>query len=831
MAIQDTQKVDFLLKKVGYEIGKTAPATSKTPDNETKASPIIVSSENLWLDPIPENSATASDATARTFTILTFDPTSLINNKKVTWLAPTGDWISKSYGNYGVSIYVADESPVATGVNALQNSTLIQPAGINDDGYFIDYAAGIIHFADTNIPSVLVSGKALYMDGYRYVGKKGSEGIALNTLDLTQFANTSASGLQSIINETTGSGALVFQSGAILSNPTFVNGVTISGNLTVTGTGIAFEQASVVLQTLSVAGSGNFGQALTVSGVHVSLSGHQHPYTDITNFCSGVADCVNTQLVGGSGISLVYNDSNPNNTTLTVALSGSALNLHALADTGLIVKKSDGTFVGRSLSSGNNISISDSNGINGSPTISLVSAVSGLTSLTVDQLKLDGNTISSTDTGGNIILQPDGAGDVYLNADTIRVGDSNTNVKITSNGTGDLTLDTNSGTNSSYITIFDGVNGDITLQASGEVNINKIDVDGGNIDGTTIGSSSAAAATVTSLTVNNSGSITGDLIIGGNLTVNGTSVVANVSTMEVEDPIITLGVASGNIITSDSHDRGLALKFANRTAFMGYDSDANKFVLLGSGVTTDNGNTYTSGVYGDLHIKDLDAVNINGSTITASTKFSGPGTDLSGSGVNFTAGKATNLVGGDAGKIPYQTAPGTTTFLSIGTSGQFLRVNDGASAPYWDTVDYAELSNLPTIGTGLLTLGVSGSGLTGSATFGANDTGPQTFTVTSNATSENTESTIVFRDSNKNFSAGTITANLSGTATNALNIEIDSSLSGTHQLVFVNGINGNLKPLVNANLRFDAANNILLGDDGTIPTTKIQYFIIDGGTP
>ena len=55
-----------------------------------------------------------------------------------------------------------------------------------------------------------------------------------------------------------------------------------------------------------------------------------------------------------------------------------------------------------------------------------------------------------------------------------------------------------------------------------------------------------------------------------------------------------------------------------------------------------------------------------------------------------------------------------------------------------------------------LSLGVSGTGLSGSATY--NGSSGQTFTVTSNATSSNTGSTIVARDSSGNFSAGTITA-------------------------------------------------------------------------
>lgn len=67
----------------------------------------------------------------------------------------------------------------------------------------------------------------------------------------------------------------------------------------------------------------------------------------------------------------------------------------------------------------------------------------------------------------NIELAPNGTGDVYLSADTVRVGDSNANATITTNGTGDLILNTNAGTNSGSITIEDAANGDITLAPNG----------------------------------------------------------------------------------------------------------------------------------------------------------------------------------------------------------------------------------------------------------------------------------------------------------------------------------------------------------------------------
>jgi hypothetical protein len=50
---------------------------------------------------------------------------------------------------------------------------------------------------------------------------------------------------------------------------------------------------------------------------------------------------------------------------------------------------------------------------------------------------------------------------------------------------------------------------------------------------------------------------------------------------------------------------------------------------------------------------------------------------------SIAIGTATNLAGGAAGSVPYQTGAGATTFLGIGTAAQVLKVNSGATAPEW----------------------------------------------------------------------------------------------------------------------------------------------------
>jgi hypothetical protein len=91
-----------------------------------------------------------------------------------------------------------------------------------------------------------------------------------------------------------------------------------------------------------------------------------------------------------------------------------------------------------------------------------------------------GPTLSSTgssDSNIDINITPAGTGDVVLAADTTKVGDAGAAATLTSNGAGtltvttggteDLVLSTNSGTNSGTITITDGANADMTIAPNG----------------------------------------------------------------------------------------------------------------------------------------------------------------------------------------------------------------------------------------------------------------------------------------------------------------------------------------------------------------------------
>jgi|TARA_R100001530_G_scaffold6519_3_gene7588 hypothetical protein len=100
----------------------------------------------------------------------------------------------------------------------------------------------------------------------------------------------------------------------------------------------------------------------------------------------------------------------------------------------------------------------------------------------------NGPTLSSTgssDSNIDINITPAGTGDVVLGADTVKVGDAAAAAVLTSNGAGtltvttggttDLVLSTNSGTNSGTFTITDAANGAMTMAPNG---YGKFTIDG-----------------------------------------------------------------------------------------------------------------------------------------------------------------------------------------------------------------------------------------------------------------------------------------------------------------------------------------------------------------
>jgi hypothetical protein len=138
----------------------------------------------------------------------------------------------------------------------------------------------------------------------------------------------------------------------------------------------------------------------------------------------------------------------------------------------------------------------------------------------------------------------------------------------------------------------------------------------------------------------------------------------------------------------------------------------------------------------------------------ASGNFSAGTITATLSGAATSATTATNLAGGAANRIAYQTSAGISNFITAPTaSNQVLNWNGSAFTWSAGTISGIALgSNLNALTFGTYLTGTSYNGSTA-------------VTIATNATNANTASTLVARDASGNFSAGTITAALSGNAT------------------------------------------------------------------
>ena len=176
---------------------------------------------------------------------------------------------------------------------------------------------------------------------------------------------------------------------------------------------------------------------------------------------------------------------------------------------------------------------------------------------------------------------------------------------------------------------------------------------------TTAGSSSIAinANQITS------GTIASSLISGSYTGITG---VGTLSGLTVTAPIV--GSITGNAATATT-----ATSATTSTNLTGGSTGAIPY-QTGSGATT----FLASGT----------GVLVGGSapsyTTTPSlvgTNFTGTASGLSIGGNAATATTATNIAGGSANAFPYQNAAGSTVFLSAGTAGYLLQTNGSGSAP------------------------------------------------------------------------------------------------------------------------------------------------------
>ena len=242
MAINESQKVDWLWKKLGYGVAKTDVNSVKAATNESIASPLLIRGDIIWQDAasIPTNKPAATttvvgiydDSGFGTATVETTQDATATPNR--TWKTNQDDWISSEFGStYQVKVYLDNTGAAAPQTTGTQ---LFAAGSGNNDEWFFDYQSGVLNFIGDNLPGG-ISGKKIYVVGARYVGNKGGNQTSANIANFTFNGNTigisnlngdiildpNGTGNLTVITDNMiidGSGALVIPVGTTAQRPT-----------------------------------------------------------------------------------------------------------------------------------------------------------------------------------------------------------------------------------------------------------------------------------------------------------------------------------------------------------------------------------------------------------------------------------------------------------------------------------------------------------------------------------------------------------------------------------------------------------------------------------
>ena len=256
----------------------------------------------------------------------------------------------------------------------------------------------------------------------------------------------------------------------------------------------------------------------------------------------------------------------------------------------------------------------------------ITNSSSKLEQLKVDNLDLNGNTISSTNTNGNIVIDPAGTGklvlhNVYINgtSDTLAEFIYDTVGGAVTGGTG-ITVTNDDGANTSTVSLTNQISAGsagsataipvITFNAQGQLtNVSTqaisssftLSADSGSSDtfnngetltiaGTTNEIETAVSNNQIQIGLPNNVTVGNNLTVTGNLVVQGTTTTVNSTTVTIDDPIFTLG---GDTAPSsdDNKDRGIEFRWHDGTdaklGFFGFDdSDGPSFKFIADATNT-----------------------------------------------------------------------------------------------------------------------------------------------------------------------------------------------------------------------------------------------------
>ena len=368
---------------------------------------------------------------------------------------------------------------------------------------------------------------------------------------------------------------------------------------------------------------------------------------------------------------------------------------------------------------------------------------------------------------------------------------------------------------------------------------------GSGVDKFTVDTDNGNVVSQGQLTVAGDAALQSDLVVTGNLTVNGTTTTVNSTVTTIDDPVITIGGDTAPS-SNDGKDRGVEFRYYDGSAklgFFGFDRSSSEFALLTSASNSSEVFTGTDGALriGSIHVTgagtsvDIDNnLNVDGTAtvdgqiisqvssgpalvIPTTDKINNLNADLLDGMTTATAATASTVVNrdssGDFAANQITAASGTgsgagflgnastadawktaRTFTLAGVVQGSVSV-DGSSAPTINTtfVDADSTGLAAMSGTGYVVR--TGTGTYAQRTFAVTASSGITLTnadgVSGNTTinvassASNSANNLVLRDASGNFAAGTITANLTGQVSDISNHDTGDLAEGSN-LYFTN---------------------------------------------
>jgi hypothetical protein len=196
----DSQKVDYLWKKIVYGAAKTDISGNIDATNEPNPSPLQIRGDKILTNSdqipgvIPGSNSSVVTVYPTTFPV-ECTSTAGIPTPTLTWQTGRTFWVPPEFGStYQIKVYIA---PSGNAANVASKGTQVFATGSgSNDLWVFDYQAGILNFNSNNTPysggsPISFTGNSVYISGGVYAGAFGLP--STTSVGNLTFSNTTIS--------------------------------------------------------------------------------------------------------------------------------------------------------------------------------------------------------------------------------------------------------------------------------------------------------------------------------------------------------------------------------------------------------------------------------------------------------------------------------------------------------------------------------------------------------------------------------------------------------------------------------------------------------------